>query len=240
MLKMLKMWMTTCTIVSSTKSSKTCFIQPTSTMQQKYMDSLLHPDIPMVVAHGPAGCGKTLLACDAFARSYQQGTFSRLILTRPSIPVNGENLGFLPGTMHEKMAPWTQPIFDILQNYFTIQEINTMIQKKKIDIVPLAFMRGRTFHHCFILGDEMQNSTPSQWLTLVSRCGLNSKLVLTGDLLQSDLDNSSNGLHHFISKQSTHPFTLCSTITLDHDSVSRSPLVQKYLQWNDRPATFTE
>ena len=206
------------------------FVKPISSSQQQYHAALLDDSVPMVVAYGPAGCGKTLLACDAFVRMYQQGKYSRMILTRPSVPVEGENLGFLPGNVQTKMAPWTQPVFDLLANYYSSSEIHSMIQKQIIDVIPLAFMRGRSFHKAFIIGDEMQNSGVSQWKTLISRCGLDSKMVLTGDLAQSDL-SGLNGLDDFLFKHQSRPFSSCQVVELKNDSICRSPLVRDYLDW---------
>lgn len=218
---------------SNSGSGSIAYLVPSSVQQQHYMDALLNRQIPMVVGYGPAGCGKTLLACDAFVREYKRDAYTRLILTRPCIPVEGENLGFLPGTLQNKMAPWTQPVFDLLLNYFSKGELQNLIQKQIVDVVPLAFMRGRTFPRAFILGDEMQNSTPLQWSTLVTRSGLESKLVLTGDLKQSDLPrNQMSGLQDFLARQNKKPFSHCCTVELDSESVFRSPLVRDYTIWN--------
>ena len=222
---------TTTTTITNTKTITTNVIKPTSPLQQQYQNVLLDESVPMIVAHGPAGSGKTLLACDAFAHMYQQGKYSQLILTRPSIPVEGENLGFLPGNIQTKMAPWTQPVFDLLALYYSSSEIQSMIRNKIIDVVPLAFMRGRSFHKAFILGDEMQNSGISQWNTLISRCGLQSKIVLTGDLTQSDLVVGKNGLEDFLDHYHRRPFSSCQIVELKSDSICRSPLVRDYLVW---------
>jgi len=212
----------------------TKWVRPIGQSQETYMDALMSSETPMVVATGPAGCGKTLLACDAFVQMYKQGLVSRLVLTRPSVSVDGEDLGFLPGSIENKMAPWTRPVLDILQKYFSLSEWQSLTQQRVIDIIPLAFMRGRTFDHSFILGDEMQNSSPSQWLTLVTRCGNQSKLVLTGDLAQSDLC-TSNGLETFLKKHQSRPLSCCKYISLQEDSVCRSPLVKDYLLWMKEP-----
>ena len=114
------------------------------------------------------------------------------MVTRPVVSVD-EDLGFLPGTLEEKMAPWTIPIFDVFKLYFTTQDIRNMLYEGIIEISPLAFMRGRTFHNCYIVADEMQNASTNQMKMLLTRIGRHSKLAVTGDLHQTDRPKD-NGL----------------------------------------------
>jgi len=109
----------------------------------------------------------------------------KIIVTRPAVSAD-EDLGFLPGTLEEKMAPWTRPIFDVFSGIFLCNEIENMIQEGIIEISPLAYMRGRTFKNAYIIADEMQNATPSQMKMLLTRIGENSKMAVTGDLAQAD------------------------------------------------------
>jgi phosphate starvation-inducible PhoH-like protein len=125
--------------------------------------------------------------------------YDKLIFTRPSVSVD-EDLGFLPGTLEEKMAPWIRPIYDILYQFLTPKEIQTMIEEKIIEIAPLGFMRGRTFKNAWIVADEMQNSTISQMKMLLTRLGENSRLVITGDLEQFDRNYEFNGLDDFLKR----------------------------------------
>ena len=184
--------------------------KPKSIRQKQYVSYLKNDYIPLVVALGSAGSGKTLFACMEAIHQLRRGIVQKIILTRPLIPVEEEEIGFLPGNMNNKMDPWTRPIFDIFRQVFEPHEIESMVKHGIIEVAPLAFMRGRTFHQCFVVADEMQNSSPAQMLMLTTRIGKESKLVITGDLQQSDrnirMENNNNnnkkdkmnGLAHFL------------------------------------------
>ena len=131
-------------------------------------------------------------------KHFQEGNVDKIVVTRPAVSVD-EKHGFLPGTLEQKMEPWTKPIFDVFSEYFYSKEISGMLQEGVIEISPLAFMRGRTFKKSYIIADEMQNATPSQMKMLLTRIGENSRMVVTGDLQQADRMNS-NGLLDFINK----------------------------------------
>ena len=126
---------------------------------------------------------------------FKEGKIDKIIVTRPAVSVD-EDLGFLPGTLEQKMAPWTRPIFDVLREYFNAREIEGMIEEGIIEIAPLAYMRGRTFKHSFILADEMQNATQNQMKMLLTRLGEGSMMAVTGDLAQADR-LKDNGLINF-------------------------------------------
>lgn len=164
--------------------------------QIDYKKSLQNNNIPIIICTGPAGTGKTMIACHDAINKLQNKMINRIIITRPSVTVE-EELGFLPGTLEDKLYPFMIPIYDYFYEFYTKDQVNKMIKQGTLEIAPLAFMRGRTFSNCFIIADEMQNSTPSQLKMLLTRIGLNSKLVITGDLLQNDLDSTS-GLIDFI------------------------------------------
>jgi phosphate starvation-inducible PhoH-like protein len=166
--------------------------------QSRYID-LLSSQVPIVIGSGPAGTGKTLLACNVGSKTLQRGGVSKLILTRPAVSVD-EQHGFLPGSLEQKMSPWTRPMFDALSVYFRPKDIKAMMEDGKIEVCPLAYMRGRTFDDAWIIGDEMQNSTPSQMKMLLTRIGFNSKLVIAGDVNQHDRGFENNGLSDLISK----------------------------------------
>ena len=136
-------------------------ILPRNRNQETYVLKLLDQQKDIVFGIGPAGTGKTLLAVQVAVKLFKEGKLDKIIVTRPAVSVD-EDLGFLPGTLEQKMAPWTSPIFDVLREYFNAKEIEGMIQEGIIEIAPLAYMRGRTFKHSFILADEMQNATPNQ------------------------------------------------------------------------------
>ena len=163
--------------------------------QKEYLEKLQDDSKNIVFAIGPAGTGKTLLAVQTGIKLFQEGIVDKIIVTRPAVSVD-EDLGFLPGTLNEKMAPWTRPIFDVLGEYYQARDIAKMLEEGVIEISPLAYMRGRTFKNAYIIADEMQNATANQMKMLLTRLGENSKMVVTGDLNQADrLDN--NGLSEF-------------------------------------------
>ena len=179
-------------------SSKVNEIIPKTNQQIKYDEFLNNPQIKLVVGNGPAGTGKTLLACKNAIKQLQSNKIDKIIITRPIITVE-EDLGFLPGDINEKMNPWTIPIFDVFRDYYDSSEMKHLISENKIEIAPLGFMRGRTFKNSYIIADEMQNSSPTQMLMLLTRIGENSKMVLIGDLNQSDIKNI-NGFQDLILK----------------------------------------
>jgi phosphate starvation-inducible PhoH-like protein len=178
--------------------SKIKDIVPKTSQQIKYDEFIQNPQIKLVVGNGPAGTGKTLLACSNAIKQFQSNKIDKIVITRPIISVE-EDIGFLPGDINEKMNPWTIPIFDVFRDHYDTNELKYMIAENKIEIAPLGFMRGRTFKNSFIIADEMQNSSPTQMLMLLTRMGENSKMVITGDLNQSDIKNI-NGFQDLILK----------------------------------------
>lgn len=201
--------------------------------QQVYVDALMATDTPVVACVGSAGSGKTLLACDAFTQLFGMGHYKRLIITRPSVPVEGENLGFLPGGLQDKMDPWTKPIFDILGGYYSSGQLKNMVENRVVEVVPLAFMRGRSFHHSFVLADEMQNASPRQFQMLMTRLGLDSKMVITGDLQQSDL-GGGNGLADFCSRYEKEALEGAALCFLKGEDVQRSAFAKRVGLWYGR------
>lgn len=154
--------------------------------QEEFLALLNNPDIPIVVATGPAGCGKTHLASLVGLKKLHEGEVQRIIITRPAVSVDEEH-GFLPGSLEDKMDPWMRPIYDSFHHFYSPQKVQSMIENKVIEICPLAYTRGRTFENAWVIGDEIQNCTVSQTMMLLTRIGQNSKMVITGDLAQSDL-----------------------------------------------------
>lgn len=164
--------------------------------QKKYKLSIYNPNYDLIVCNGPAGSGKTSIACDYSIQNIHDKNFQKIIITRPTVSIQ-ENLGYLPGTINEKMYPWTLPIFDIFDEYFTKNEIESMIRDGIIEISPLGFIQGRTFKNSIIIADEMQNSSIEQMYMLLTRIGTNSKMIVNGDLNQN---KNKNGLHDLIGK----------------------------------------
>ena len=174
--------------------------KPRTANQALYLKYLMDDRVKIVLGVGPAGCGKTLFACHRAVEELMEGGIQRIVITRPMVSVEDESVGFLPGDMTQKMAPWTRPIFDIFHEYFDPLDVQDMIRRGVIEISPLAYMRGRTFKDAFIIADEMQNSTPNQMLMLATRLGENAKMAITGDLKQSDKGLENNGLADFMRK----------------------------------------
>jgi phosphate starvation-inducible PhoH-like protein len=163
--------------------------------QKLYLEKLRDEHKSIVFAIGPAGTGKTMLAVQHGIKLYQEGIVDKIVVTRPAVSVD-EDLGFLPGDLNEKMAPWTRPIFDVFGEYYQQKDIAKMLEEGVIEISPLAYMRGRTFKNAYIVADEMQNATVNQMKMLLTRLGEGSKMVVTGDLAQADR-LSDNGLINF-------------------------------------------
>jgi phosphate starvation-inducible PhoH-like protein len=198
-------------------------------MQKLYINKLQDESISLIVASGPAGTGKTMFACKK-ACEYLKTQEKKIIITRPLISVENEEMGFLPGNIDKKMSPWMIPLFDYFLETFTRQELGNFINKNLLEICPLAYMRGRTFKNAFVIADEMQNSTPMQMKMLLTRIGEDSRVLITGDENQSDL-NKHNGLTDLINKLKKDSF-ICneiSLVTLDENDVSRSALVKKII-----------
>lgn len=170
-----------------------------TTKQQKYQELLKNNNLDLVIAHGIAGTGKTFLACKTAYKKLIENEIDKIILTRPIVSVENENLGFLPGELNDKIKPWLSPLFDTFEKESDKSQLVQLINSGKIELIPLGFMRGRTFDHCIVIADEMQNSTPNQMKMLLTRMGENSKIFVTGDTTQCDLNISTdNGLANII------------------------------------------
>lgn len=167
---------------------------PKSVNQEKYILALTNENTDIVVVGGPAGTGKTYLAMLAAIKALKAGETDRIILSRPAIGVEEEQHGFLPGDINAKMEPWTRPLMDVLREYYTAAEIAHMLEEQIVEIAPLAFCRGRNFKNSWIILDEAQNATPGQLKMIMTRIGVNSKIVITGDIEQADRKTADNGL----------------------------------------------
>jgi len=201
-------------------------LSPRNLAQKKYID-LLYSTVPIVVGTGPAGTGKTLLACHAGSKALVSGRVQKLILTRPAVSVD-EQHGFLPGTVEKKMDPWTRPMFDVLNRYMSAKKVNEYVYDRKIEICPLAYMRGRTFDNAWIIGDEMQNSTPSQMKMLLTRIGEDSKMIIAGDVQQYERGFEQNGLSDLISRICENSIDI-SHIKFTEDDVVRNQVIKEIL-----------
>ena len=210
------------------QKSRQVKILPRNKSQETYILELLDRERDIVFGIGPAGTGKTLLACQAGVKAFLDGSVERIIVTRPAVSAD-EDLGFLPGTLEEKMAPWTRPIFDVFREYFYANEIEGMIKEGVIEISPLAYMRGRTFKNSYIIADEMQNATQNQMKMLLTRIGNESQMVVTGDLNQADR-LKDNGLIDFINHLESRESKHISAVFFKQGDIERHDAVKEVLE----------
>lgn len=167
--------------------------------QRGYIADLKDESLPLVFGVGPAGTGKTFLAVAAGAAELKSGRRERLVVARPAVEA-GEKLGFLPGALEEKVDPYMQPVWDALNECLGAPEVERRKERKEIEVVPLAFMRGRTLKNAFVVIDEAQNATIPQTKMVLTRLGRGSRMIVTGDPSQSDLDSRTpSGLSHAMS-----------------------------------------
>ncbi len=213
-----------------TKNRKTPNIIPKTANQENFYLNLINHDQHVVIASGPAGTGKTYLAMQAAVKNLQNNDCEKIVLTRPAVSVDEEQHGFLPGNLYSKMEPWTRPLLDVLKEYYRPQDILSMIEDQIIEISPLAFMRGRTFKNCWIIADEMQNSTPNQMKMLLSRIGQNSKIVITGDIEQTDRTKNQNGLLDIIDRLRPNPVDGISVCNFSNHDIQRHKIIGRILK----------
>ena len=202
---------------------------PKTLKQEEYIDLLIDQSKLIVLATGPAGTGKTMLAVQMALKLFKEGVITKIVVTRPAVSVDEEH-GFLPGTLNQKMEPWTRPIFDVFEEYYHPREIAEMLEDGVIEISPLAYMRGRTFKNAFVVADEMQNATPSQMKMLLTRIGENSRMVVTGDLCQADRPKD-NGLHEFCNLYNEGgDYRMIAMAKFETKDVERHPVVKEILK----------
>ena len=204
--------------------------------QRKLVD--LSYDKDMVFAIGPAGTGKTYTAVALAVRALKNKEVKRIILTRPAVEA-GENLGFLPGDMKDKLDPYMQPLYDALNDMIPSEKLKAFIEERVIQIAPLAFMRGRTLDNAFVILDEAQNTTVEQMKMFLTRMGRSAKFVVTGDMTQIDLPNrQKSGLSHSLDLLKDVPEI--GMVYLDQKDVIRHKLVMKIIQAYKQEQTLKE
>ena len=199
-------------------------IIPKTPGQSRYM-SVLQSDKPIIIATGPAGSGKTMFACQVASEKIKTREYSKLILTRPIVAAD-EDMGYLPGEVERKMEPWTKPMIEIFEKYLTRGEMNA-----RFSIEPLGFMRGRTFDNSYIIADEMQNSTVNQMKMLLTRIGENTKIIVTGDVEQSDLGLEDNGLYDLLHRIGDDELEYSERVKMTNDDIVRHPAINELLQY---------
>jgi phosphate starvation-inducible protein PhoH and related proteins len=205
-------------------------VSPKSGNQRRYVEAIERNDL--VFGIGPAGTGKTYLAVAMGISALLGKRAARIILTRPAVEA-GERLGFLPGTLQEKVDPYLRPLYDALYDMLDVDKVDKLLERSVIEIAPLAFMRGRTLNDSFIIMDEAQNSTPEQMKMMLTRQGFNSKMVVTGDVTQIDLPaGKRSGLLEAV--EVLRGVEGIRFINFDDRDVVRHPLVQKIVKAYER------
>ncbi len=200
-------------------------VRPRSEGQKRLMEAIAHNNLVMAI--GPAGTGKTYLAVTAAVEAFEAGKVDRIVLSRPAIEA-GEKIGFLPGDLQDKMAPYLRPLYDALNDRMGLKRLKQCIDNGEIEIAPIAYMRGRTLNNAFVVIDEAQNCTYGQIKMIVSRLGWNSTMVITGDPDQSDLLDGISGLADMSAKLRNVPGIAVEN--LRETDIVRHPLVAKMLE----------
>jgi phosphate starvation-inducible PhoH-like protein len=205
-------------------------VAPKTMTQRRYVDAIERNDL--VFGVGPAGTGKTYLAVAMAVSALMSKRVSRIILTRPAVEA-GERLGFLPGTLQEKVDPYLRPLYDALYDMLEAEKIDKLLERNTIEVAPIAFMRGRTLNDSFIIMDEAQNCSPEQMKMILTRQGFNSKMVVTGDPTQIDLPGSTrSGLIEAVDV--LRGVEGISFVQFDERDVVRHSLVQKIVKAYER------
>ena len=191
--------------------------------QRQYIRALTHNDL--IFCSGPAGTGKTFLAVVVAVKALLANQYERIILTRPAVEA-GEKLGFLPGDLQQKVNPYLRPLYDAINEFIDPEKVPSLMERGVIEVAPLAYMRGRTLNNAFVIVDEAQNTTPSQMKMVLTRLGYRSRMVITGDMTQTDLPlNQQSGLAVSLKiLQNVEGIAFCEFSQKD---VVRHPLVQK-------------
>ena len=195
--------------------------------QYRLSDSIKHNDL--VFSLGPAGTGKTFVAVLCACQAFKNGDIKKIILTRPAVEA-GESLGFLPGDLKEKVDPYLMPLYDALYEIMGSENVDKMLEKNQIEIIRLAYMRGRTINDAFVILDEAQNTTAGQMLMFLTRLGRNSKMVVNGDLSQIDLNLARTRSGLKVASEKLRNIKGISFNEFDRSDVVRHPLVEKIIE----------
>lgn len=201
---------------------------PKNLNQETYIDRLEDTHTNIVFAVGPAGTGKTLLATLYAIKCLKEGTVKKVVITRPNVALDDKDIGFLPGDIFGKMAPWTRPILEVFEDFYSPKTIQSMLENNVIELLPMAFIRGRTLKNSVIILDEAQNTTRNSMVSALTRIGEGSKMIVTGDIKQSD-HGDKNGLTDFLQRYQHNP--RIAVVQFEKTDVERHPVIQTLLTW---------
>jgi phosphate starvation-inducible protein PhoH and related proteins len=198
--------------------------------QSEFLQLLERPDIHILISSGSAGTGKTFMSVSYAMEKFQSGEIQKIVITRPMIAVDDKHFGAVPGGVIQKMHQYLLPILDTMHKYMSPNQVQKLLESSTIEACPLIHMRGRSFENCLIIADEMQNSTPSQMLMLLTRIGQNSKMIITGDPQQHDRGFDDNGLSDIINKLEKDPQEGFGFVKFTEAEVVRHPIIKKVLR----------
>lgn len=201
---------------------------PKNLNQETYIDHLENPNVNIVFAIGPAGTGKSFLATLFAIQCLKDGSAKKVVITRPNIALDDKDIGYLPGDIYAKMAPWTKPILEIFEDHYSVKTVQTMLENNVIELLPMAFLRGRTIKNSIIILDEAQNTTPNSMVSALTRIGEGSKMVVTGDTKQTDR-GGHNGLADFLKRYK--PSDRIKVVEFGQIDVERHPVIGTILNW---------
>jgi len=210
-------------------------IIPRNRSQEDYLYHLSDPSADIVFGVGCAGTGKTLLAVLHAIKEFKAGKYKKIVISRPNVEVDGlSKMGALPGGIYEKMLPWCKPILDVFEEYYSPKQIEELIEQGIIEICPIAFVRGRTLRDAVIILDEAQGTTVNSLKAVMTRFGENSKMVITGDMKQTDIGDN-NGLSDFVNRlealqNSDKEVSRIRLVRFGHKDIERHPVVGDVLK----------
>ncbi len=204
-----------------------------SPRQRFYIKELEHGETPFIVAYGPAGTGKTMPAAIHAINELCAGNIKKIIITRPLVTMDEEELGFLPGTLVEKASPFLIPLLDIFEEHLGAMKLRSLMENNIIEVAPLAFMRGRTIANCLVIFDEAQNASPKQCLSLLTRIGDNARIIITGDVEQTDRTTGQNGLRDMLTRIERTGNPNFSVYEFERSDVVRHPAIESILEMYD-------
>ncbi len=212
-----------------THTKRPITITPRSKNQQDLLRMLEDKSKYIVFATGPAGCGKSYLATLYAIKLLKEQKIDKIVITRPTVSCDNQDIGHLPGDIMEKMAPWILPIIDIFEEFYSKPQVKRMLLDGVIDVSPITYIRGRTFKNSYIILDEAQGTTNMTLKSILTRIGENSKIVVTGDINQSDR-GTENGLSDFIRRISLYNPEGISIVKFDNKDIERHPIISTVLK----------